>query len=50
MIENVFILGDSYSTYEGYIPKGYDPCYGDHIENGTDAIVICGTMPKLHFC
>ena len=36
MIENVFILGDSYSTYEGYIPEGYDPCYGDYVENGTD--------------
>lgn len=33
---NVFILGDSYSTYVGYIPAGYDPCYGDDIENGTD--------------
>lgn len=35
-LHNVFILGDSYSTYEGYIPAGYDPCYGDNIENGTD--------------
>lgn len=32
----MFILGDSYSTYEGYIPVGHDPCYGDNIENGTD--------------
>lgn len=35
-LHNVFILGDSYSTYEGYIPAGHDPCYGDNIENGTD--------------
>lgn len=26
---NVFIMGDSYSTYEGYIPKGYDFYYSD---------------------
>ncbi len=26
-IGNVFILGDSYSTFEGYIPKGYSPFY-----------------------
>ncbi len=24
---NVFILGDSYSTFEGYIPEGYSPFY-----------------------
>ena len=24
---NVFILGDSYSTFEGYIPEGYAPYY-----------------------
>ena len=26
-IGNVFILGDSYSTFEGYIPEGYSPFY-----------------------
>ncbi len=26
---NVFIMGDSYSTYEGYIPKGYRFYYSD---------------------
>ena len=24
--ENIFILGDSYSTFEGYVPEGY-PCW-----------------------
>lgn len=24
---NIFILGDSYSTFEGYIPEGFDPYY-----------------------
>ena len=28
-MKNVFILGDSYSTYEGYIPEGYRCYYGD---------------------
>lgn len=35
-LHKVFILGDSYSTYSGYIPEGYDTYYGDDIENGTD--------------
>ena len=26
-LKNVVILGDSYSTYEGYIPEGYAPYY-----------------------
>ncbi len=29
MKNNVFIMGDSYSTYEGYIPEGYHFYYGD---------------------
>ena len=29
MKNNIFIMGDSYSTYEGYIPKGYAFYYGD---------------------
>ena len=27
--KNVFIIGDSYSTYEGYIPEGYHFFYCD---------------------
>jgi len=26
--KKIFILGDSYSTYEGYVPEGYDIYYG----------------------
>ena len=26
---NVLIMGDSYSTYEGYIPQGYHFYYSD---------------------
>ena len=29
MKNNVFIMGDSYSTYEGYIPEGYHFYYSD---------------------
>ena len=27
MLKNVFILGDSYSTFEGYVPEGYVSYY-----------------------
>ncbi|MBQ7826815.1 MAG: hypothetical protein IJ386_00945 [Clostridia bacterium] len=33
---NIFILGDSYSTFEGYVPEGYGSYYKDVIENVTD--------------
>lgn len=33
---NVFILGDSYSTFEGYIPQGYSPYYGDWDEKRNE--------------
>ncbi|MBE7045065.1 MAG: hypothetical protein E7397_06005 [Ruminococcaceae bacterium] len=29
MKKNIFIMGDSYSTYDGYIPKGYSFYYSD---------------------
>lgn len=29
MKNNIFIIGDSYSTYEGYIPDGYHTYYSD---------------------
>jgi len=29
MLGNIFILGDSYSTFDGYIPEGYAPYYGE---------------------
>lgn len=34
---NVFIMGDSYSTYEGYIPEGYHTYYSD--ERANDPVV-----------
>ena len=37
--KNIFIMGDSYSTYEGYIPKGYFFYYSDIRE---DAPVVKG--------
>lgn len=41
MKNNVFIMGDSYSTYSGYIPEGYDFYYSDEkkenpIVNGVE--------------
>ena len=30
---NVFIMGDSYSTYEGHIPEGYHTYYSDERED-----------------
>lgn len=29
---NVLILGDSFSTFEGYIPEGYLTYYGENTE------------------
>ncbi|MBR3847806.1 MAG: hypothetical protein IKM21_00770 [Oscillospiraceae bacterium] len=31
-MKNIFILGDSYSTYGGYIPDGYHAYYSDGME------------------
>ena len=39
MQKNIFIMGDSYSTYGGYIPQGYN-CYYDDLR--TDEPVIKG--------
>lgn len=40
MLGNVFILGDSYSTFEGFIPEGYDIYYNtegpNYIRNNPD--------------
>ncbi len=32
----VFILGDSYSTFEGAIPDGFEAYYGSNVEKNTD--------------
>lgn len=43
MLGNIFILGDSYSTFRGYIPEGYD-CYysedGPHYLNAMPGVDI----------
>lgn len=33
---NVFILGDSYSTFEGYIPEGYEAWYNSEKKDCND--------------
>ena len=33
---NVFILGDSYSTFEGYNPEGYDVWYNNEAKDCND--------------
>lgn len=42
MKNNTFIMGDSYSTYEGYIPEGYRFYYSD----GRDAAPIVKGVEK----
>ena len=34
--KNIFILGDSYSTFEGYNPEGYDVFYSENPVVSTD--------------
>ena len=36
MIGNLLIFGDSYSTFEGCIPKGYAVYYSGHRDRGPD--------------
>ena len=40
---NVMIFGDSYSTYAGYIPKGYAVYYSGHRENPPDVFDVNNT-------
>ncbi len=40
---NVFILGDSYSTFENFIPKGYSCWYDKVIKNDTDVSAVTET-------
>lgn len=37
---NVFILGDSYSTFEGYIPSGYASYYNNRESGATDVNAV----------
>ncbi len=43
---NVFILGDSYSTFEGCIPHGYESWYYIHPLNDTDVDTVDKTWWK----
>jgi len=47
---NVFILGDSYSTFEGYIPEGndiwYRPVYSEECKDMTDVCKVEQTWWK----
>lgn len=38
--ENIMIFGDSYSTYEGYIPAGYAVYYSGHRDNPPDVFDV----------
>lgn len=40
---NVLIMGDSYSTFEGYIPEGYGPYYTKNPEKETDVRDVAQT-------
>ena len=41
--ENIMIFGDSYSTYEGYIPAGYAVYYSGHRDNPPDVFDVKNT-------
>lgn len=45
-IGNVFILGDSYSTFEGFIPEGYRTYYSNAGREETDVNKVCQTWWK----
>ena len=44
MKKNAIIFGDSYSTFDGYIPHGYDSYYPD---SGTGVTQVCETWWSL---
>ncbi len=37
---NVLLLGDSYTTFKGYIPEGYAAYYSDSETSVTDAVAV----------
>ncbi len=47
---NSFILGDSYSTFEGYNPEGYDVWYTKKGNEMTDVCRVDETWWHLLFC
>ena len=44
-MKNLFILGDSYSTFEGCVPEGYNPYY--HAVYGEDHVGSDVTSPDM---
>ena len=39
-LNNVLIFGDSYSTFDGYIPKGYATYYSSIFREETDVRAV----------
>ena len=42
-MENVLILGDSYSTFQGFVPEGYDIYYSERQRPETDVTKVSQT-------
>lgn len=42
-IKNVLIFGDSYSTFEGYVPQGFDCFYPEECPERTDVCEVTQT-------
>ncbi len=40
MKKNILIFGDSYSTFEGYVPKGYAVYYSENERPETDVTKV----------
>lgn len=47
---NVLILGDSYSTFEGYIPQGYDTFYITNTDQRSDVCDVSQTWWQSLIC
>ena len=47
MSKSIFIIGDSYSTYKGYIPEGYSCYYGAGRENVANVSEVDKTWWRL---
>ena len=43
MLNNAIIFGDSYSTFEGFLPEGYAAHYSEKRTNDTDVIKVSDT-------
>lgn len=42
-MKKAIIFGDSYSTFQNYIPKGYETYYSDSVFTGTDVTKVSQT-------